>query len=192
MYANILVLCTIAGNKTRFKNCKKNCKKYFTNELSKVWRRVTVHAIVILVDIFQMQHTPLLVFPMVIYIAVMALFGVSAWDNEIFTLPMLSGGVFAASASDLLLAFGLVCLFFEVLKSTQFSTSSVINHMLSTLVTIAYLVVFLLVRGAETSLFFILMLMSLVDLMAGFSVSIRSATRDVAFGSGAAGGLGGE
>lgn len=136
-----------------------------------------------------MQHTPLLVFPLIIYVAVMAMFGVSAWDNVMFSVPMLSGGEFLANASDLLLTFGLVCLFFEVIKSTQFSTSSVINHMLSTLVTIAYLVIFLLVRGAETSLFFILMLMSLVDLMAGFSVSIRSATRDVALGGN--GGVGG-
>ena len=44
---------------------------------------------------------------------------------------------------------------------------------------LVFLVEFLLVQGAATSVFFLLMLMTLVDVMAGFSVSIRSATRDV-------------
>ncbi|MEM9573936.1 MAG: hypothetical protein AAF870_01760, partial [Pseudomonadota bacterium] len=70
-------------------------------------------------------------------------------------------------------------LFFEVLKSTRTSNTSVLDHLFSTVVFIAFLVEFLLVPGAGTAIFFLLMVMSLVDLMAGFSVSIRSAGRDV-------------
>jgi hypothetical protein len=44
---------------------------------------------------------------------------------------------------------------------------------------ILFLVEFLLVGAAASSLFFILMLMSLVDVVAGFTVSITAAGRDV-------------
>lgn len=44
---------------------------------------------------------------------------------------------------------------------------------------VAFLVEFLLVRGAAHAVFFTLMLISLVDVLAGFSVSLRAAGRDV-------------
>jgi hypothetical protein len=53
--------------------------------------------------------------------------------------------------------------------------------MLSLFVFVAFLVEFLLVQGAATSLFFTLMLIALVDVLAGFSVTIRSSGRDVNF-----------
>ena len=56
-----------------------------------------------------------------------------------------------------------------------------IDHLLSTFVFVAFLVEFLLVPGAAHSVFFTLMLIALVDVLAGFSVSIRSAGRDVNF-----------
>ena len=59
------------------------------------------------------------------------------------------------------------------------NSASVIDHLLSTLVFVLFLVEFLLVKGATTSLFFVLMLFSLVDVLAGFSVSLRAASRDV-------------
>ena len=81
----------------------------------------------------------------------------------------------------MLLALGLVLLFFEVLKSTRTNNTSVIDHVLSTGVFIAFLVEFLLVAGAAHPVFFLLMLMALIDVLAGFSVSIRSAGRDVSY-----------
>jgi hypothetical protein len=44
---------------------------------------------------------------------------------------------------------------------------------------VAYLVEFLQVRSAAHSVFFILMVITFVDVIAGFSVTIRSAVRDV-------------
>ena len=70
----------------------------------------------------------------------------------------------------------------EILKATRVGKMSIIDHLLSTVVLIIFLVEFLLVPGASTSVFFALMLMTLIDVMAGFSVSIRSATRDVSLG----------
>lgn len=108
----------------------------------------------------------------------------AGWRDTITSFPMLSGVFFEMRMGDLLIVFGLFLLFLEILKATRIGKLSVIDHLLSTLVLMLFLVEFLLVPQAATSVFFILMLMALVDVMAGFSVSIRSATRDVNFGDG--------
>ena len=81
--------------------------------------------------------------------------------------------------ADLLVLVALFILFIEILKSTRTGSSSVVDHMLSTLVFVLFLVEFLLVSGASTSVFFTLMVITLIDVMAGFSVSIRAAGRDI-------------
>jgi hypothetical protein len=53
-----------------------------------------------------------------------------------------------------------------------------LDHILSMLVFIAALVEFLLVAQAATSTFVIIMLICLVDVVAGFSITIRTAQRD--------------
>ncbi|WP_417307764.1 hypothetical protein [Devosia sp.] len=106
----------------------------------------------------------------------------AGWANELLTIPMVSGFAWSLTAGDLLLVVGLVCLFFEVVKSTQTGRSSVVEHMLSTLVFVVFLVEFLLVGAAASSVFFILMMMAIFDVVAGFTVSITSAGRDVTMG----------
>ena len=69
--------------------------------------------------------------------------------------------------------------FVEILKSTRTSNASLVDHLLSTLVFVIFLVEFLLVQGAATSLFFTLMVITFVDVLAGFSVSLRASSRDV-------------
>jgi steroid 5-alpha reductase family enzyme len=126
---------------------------------------------------------PLLVIPFVLFNAALAgLIGSGAPDpvgGSVLSFGMMSGGRFDMSFGDVLLALGLVLLFFEVLKSTRTNSTSVIDHVLSTGVFVAYLVQFLLVAGAAHPVFFLLMLMALIDVLAGFSVSIRAAGRDI-------------
>jgi hypothetical protein len=95
---------------------------------------------------------------------------------------MMSGGVWTMTLGDLLIVVALVLLFVEVIKSTRTSNASVVDHLLSTFVFVAFLVEFLLVQGAAHSVFFTLMVIALFDVLAGFSVSLRSASRDVNFG----------
>jgi len=128
---------------------------------------------------------PLLSLPLIIYnLVAFDIVGDKAngWASPVMSLDMASGAVWTMSVGDLLVVFALALLFIEVLKSTKVGNSSIMDHMLSTFVFIAYLVEFLLVPAAATSLFFTCLAMSLVDLVAGFSVSIRSASRDVNFG----------
>src|SRR5690606_3775939 len=105
-----------------------------------------------------------------------------AWANQLFTVPMVSGVSWSLTWSDLLLVGALVCLFFEVVKSTNTGRNSVIEHMASTALFVVLLIEFLLFAPAASSTFFILMAMALVDVVAGFTISITGAGRDVTMG----------
>lgn len=125
---------------------------------------------------------PLLLIPLIAYNFFGFLFmggSPAGWANQLLTIPMVSGVQWSLTAGDLMLVVGLVCLFFEVLKSTNTGRSSVVEHMLSTVVFIIFLIEFLLVGAAASSVFFILMMMAIVDVVAGFTVSITGAGRDV-------------
>ena len=127
---------------------------------------------------------PLLIVPFIIYnLGLAGFFGAGVngdpWAGEILSVGMMSGGVFSMTLGDLMILIGLVFFFVEILKSTRTSNASVIDHLLSTFVFVAFLVEFLLVRGAAHSVFFTLMVITLIDVLAGFSVSLRSAGRDV-------------
>lgn len=128
---------------------------------------------------------PLLALPLIAY-NVMAFLGygeAAAWATPAFAFTMISGGVWSVSAGDVFIAVSLVLLFGEILKSTRFGNASVVDHMLSTLVFVICLVEFLVLPFAATSVFFLLMVMALIDVIAGFTVSIRAAARDVQFGA---------
>ncbi len=104
--------------------------------------------------------------------------GVS-WSDHLFSVPMQSGATWTITFGDGLIGLSLVFLFFEVLKATKTSARSLIDHLLSTLVFIGALVEFLLVREAANSIFAILLMISLIDVLGGWSVSVRSARRDL-------------
>jgi hypothetical protein len=57
----------------------------------------------------------------------------------------------------------------------------IFNHALSMLVFIICLIEFLLVPAFSTSVFFIIMAMALLDVLAGVVVTIISARRDVGY-----------
>lgn len=132
------------------------------------------------------SRIPLLILTFIAYnLGLAGMFGAGAdiWAGEVFSLSMMSGGVWTMTLGDLLIVFALLLLFVEVLKSTRTSNASIVDHLLSTFVFVAFLVEFLLVRGAAHSVFFTLMVIALIDVLAGFSVSIRQGTRDVNYGN---------
>ena len=120
---------------------------------------------------------PLLLIPLAIYNIMTFLIPVD-WNTVIVTIRMISEGEWKITFSDLLLAVAVVMLFFETIKATRTSSRSIIDHMLSTLVFVGALVEFLLVRQAATSPFALLVLICLVDVIGGYTVSIRTARRD--------------
>ena len=104
---------------------------------------------------------------------------VATLTANVISASLASGAVFTLTVGELLLLVGSLALFTEIVKATRSSTASVVDHALSTLVFAAYLVEFLLVKAAGTGVFLVLALMSLLDLIAGLTVTIGAARRDV-------------
>ncbi len=128
---------------------------------------------------------PLLIIPFLLYnLGLAGVLGTGAdpFATQIFSATMMSGGVWSMSVGDLLVVIALMLLFVEMMKSTRSSNASIIDHLLSTFVFVAFLVEFLLVRGAAHPVFFTLMVITLIDVLAGFSVTIRTAGRDLNVG----------
>lgn len=128
---------------------------------------------------------PLLLLPLIIYN--LSAFGwlgsgLASWSSPVLSFDMVSGANWALTSGDLLLLLALVLLFVEVIKATSTGALSILDHGFSAIVFVIYLVEFLVVPAAATSLFFACTAMSFIDLVAGFSVSIRAASRDVSVG----------
>ncbi|WP_320140858.1 hypothetical protein [uncultured Cohaesibacter sp.] len=133
-------------------------------------------------------NIPLLIAPLAVYnFFAFGLLGASVgdpWNVPIVTIEMISSARWTLTLGDVMIVAALVLLFVEILKATRTGVSSIVDHILSTLLFIIYLVEFLLVRETATSVFFILMIISLVDVIAGYSVTISGARRDMTFGPG--------
>jgi len=132
---------------------------------------------------------PLLLLPVLAYnlIALTLQGGLQAVDadarmsQQLFSMRMTSHIDWMVSLGDLLLAASLVVLFVELLKSTTSRRIAIVNHALSMVLFIVCLVEFLLAPACATSVFFLITLMVLLDVLAGFIVTIVAARRDVDF-----------
>ena len=132
---------------------------------------------------------PLLSFPILAYnlIALTLVGGFKSVEGDIrmseplFAIPMTSNVQWPVNLGDILMAAGLIVLFIELLKSTTSRRTAIVNHALSMLLFVACLVEFLLAPAFATSTFFLLTLMVLLDVLAGFIVTIVTARRDVGF-----------
>jgi len=131
--------------------------------------------------------TPLLVLPALAYnLFALTLSGgiFSKLATERLTRPLFSfttsaGVVWPVTFSDLLLTVALVVLFIELLKSTTSRRVAIINHSLSMLLFVALLVELLLAPAFATSTFFLLTLMVMLDVLAGFIVTIVASRREI-------------
>ncbi len=131
---------------------------------------------------------PLIVIAFILY-NVLVLFGGSAGPEhvlnaQVFKMTMLNGAQWVFTWGDLLILIVLILLFIEIVKSTYTTTSSMVDHGLSMLVFVACLIEFLMVRQAATSVFFFITAASLIDVVAGYTIGIRVAKRDLQIGGG--------
>lgn len=131
-----------------------------------------------------LRAIPLLVIAFIFYNLIVLSFGIEGLSSPIFTTTLLSGGTWTFVWGDLILLVTLFLLFTEIVKSTFTSTSTLIDHALSMVVFIAILVEFLMVPQAATSVFFLILIASLIDVIAGYTICIRVARRDLSIGGG--------
>lgn len=96
-----------------------------------------------------------------------------------FSLTVFSGDVWKVSLGDMFLVGTLGLLFAEIIKATGTSHREIINHGLSMVVFVAAMAEFLVLKGFATSTFFLITAMCLFDVVAGYTISLISAKRDL-------------
>jgi hypothetical protein len=123
---------------------------------------------------------PLLLIPFVLYNIIAYLVNTD-FHQTVFHVPLISGHVMAVSTGAILVVLGVLLLYAEILKSTRFSAKAIVDHVLSIILFIFMIVEFIVAERAATSTFLILTCLSFVDVVGGFTITIRTAQRDVTF-----------
>ena len=121
---------------------------------------------------------PLLLIPFVLYNMVAFLLDMDFTTN-LFSVPLLAGRSMAVSTGDLLVLLGIILLYVEILKATRMSSKAIMDHVLSFVLFIIMVIEFIAVPRAATSTFLMLMSLSFVDVIGGFTITIRTAQRDI-------------
>ncbi len=104
-------------------------------------------------------------------------------QTVLMELVLPSGGAIFPTVSDLLLVIGVLLMYVEIVKATGTSAVSIFEHVFSTFVFIAYLIEFLLVPLAANVTFGLLMMMALLDVVAGFTVTLYTTRRNLNIGT---------
>ncbi|HEX2592122.1 MAG TPA: hypothetical protein VHL34_11540, partial [Rhizomicrobium sp.] len=126
---------------------------------------------------------PLLVIPIIIYNLVALGGGVIAGSNvqdmlsitHAVGIKMFSGDTWLFSGGDVLVLGSLLLLFVEVVKATRTTSREIVNHGLSMLVFVVALIEFITLKGFATTPFFFILMMTLFDVIAGYTISIVAA-----------------
>ncbi len=130
---------------------------------------------------FILRFVPFFLVVLVIYNLV-AFLGPNDLSTTLFGIGLISGASVSFSINDILIFLGMFTLYFEILKATKTSAATIIEHTLSMIVFILFLIEFLVVQKAGTSTFLIITFMSLLDVVAGFTITISTAKRDFSMG----------
>lgn len=107
-------------------------------------------------------------------------------NNVLFGMTLPSGAEWTPTWGDLTVLLGLITLYIEIFKSTRTSSISIVDHTLSTIVFVAFLVSWMVlpwtVGKNSDSTFLLLTVMSFIDVVAGFTITIAAARRDFSMG----------
>jgi hypothetical protein len=122
---------------------------------------------------------PLLLLPFAIYNMIAFLTPGVSWTAPVTTVHMMSGQDWVLTWEDILIACSIFLLWIEMIKATRMGMRSVMDHILAMILFIVMLVEFLLVPQAATSTFFLLMAIALVDVLAGFIISMGTSRRQI-------------
>ena len=132
-----------------------------------------------------LRALPLMAIPLILYNLLVMFSGGEAaqfFASPLFKVPMIKGAEWVFTRGDLIILVTMLFLFAELVKATYTTSVSLVDHGLSMLVFIVCIVEFLVVNAAATSTFFFVLVGSLIDVVAGFTIGIRVARRDLAIG----------
>jgi hypothetical protein len=122
---------------------------------------------------------PLLIIPFVLYNMIAFLLSLE-FSTTLFDVPLLSGRSMPVSTGDMLILTAVLLLYVEILKATRLSSKAIMDHVLSMILFLGMTIEFIGVQRAATSTFLILVALSFVDVIGGFTITIRTAQRDIA------------
>ncbi len=107
-------------------------------------------------------------------------------NDVVFRRELPSGAFWRPTWGDLVVLIGLITLYIEIFKSTRTSSISIIDHTLSTMVFVAFLVSWMVfpwtIGEKSNSTFLLLTVMAFIDVIAGFTITIAAARRDFSMG----------
>src|SRR3954447_24969501 len=121
---------------------------------------------------------PLLLVPFALYNMVAFLLNMEL-STRMFSIPLLSGARMEVNVGDILVLIAVLLLYVEILKATRMSSKAIMDHVLSMILFMGMFVEFIVVQKAATSTFLILLALSFVDVIGGFTVTIRAAQRQI-------------
>ena len=124
------------------------------------------------------RQVPLIGVLAVVYLIVAAVFG-NVLERTIFNIKLPSGADWKFIVSHFVLVLGLFLLYLEILKSTRTGRGQIVEHIVSMLVFVGALLLFILVRQTGSTTFLLITVMAAIDVIAGFTVSIVAARRDM-------------
>jgi hypothetical protein len=122
---------------------------------------------------------PLLMFPFTVYNILVFLMPGFSWSNEIWHFRVISGGELGLTSGDAMIAAAVVLLLIEMLKSGRMSRRNVVDHLLSLTLFAGMMAEFMLVKAVVSNTFFLLLVVSFVDVVGGFAVSAPAIPSDV-------------
>jgi hypothetical protein len=131
-----------------------------------------------------LKRIPLLGFILIGYNILVILSGTTTTDELdkiLLSTRLISGGQFQLQVSDVYILVALIALYIEIFRAARTSTATIIDHALSMLVFVIFLIQFIVAPKAGNPTFLILTFMSLLDVIAGFTVSLSTARRDFNF-----------
>lgn len=98
--------------------------------------------------------------------------------NAPMSIGLPSGADLELTLTHIFTIIGIFCLYVEIIKSAKRNQGATLDHALSMIIFVLFLLQFVLFRQAGTAAFLLLGLMSFVDVLAGFMVSLSTARRD--------------
>ena len=122
---------------------------------------------------------PLLLIPLAIYNIFVFLMPGVAFSSPVVSVTLMSGVVWTVTFADALLALAILLLMFEVIKAARPGARYVTDHLLSLIVFGAATAEFVLLAPFGNSTFFLLVVLTAVEFLAGLVIGIRNRSRRV-------------
>jgi hypothetical protein len=104
------------------------------------------------------------------------------FNQAVGGIRLASGAIWSPSLGDVLITLALMLLFGEILQAAAKGAKSLLDHCLSVALFLLCVSEFIVKPEAATSVFFLFVFISLIDVLAGFCVTFSAARRDFAAG----------